>query len=113
MSAGAAGGWQAPACDTSAAGQGQPGGFSGGGGGCGGMPQPQQPHAPILCETGREGFVECAISDGTSYACPRCGDVVLASRRAQHEAFWCSAGGAGGGDGEGGGAGAEADMEEG
>ncbi|KXZ50969.1 hypothetical protein GPECTOR_14g212 [Gonium pectorale] len=49
---------------------------------------PQQ-HAPILSETGREGFMQCALDDGSSFLCPRCGGVVLAARRQQHEAFWC------------------------
>ncbi|GIL44873.1 hypothetical protein Vafri_2329 [Volvox africanus] len=52
--------------------------------------------APILNETGREGFMECALQDGSSYVCSRCQGVVLLSRRQQHEQYWCQGpGGAG------------------
>ncbi|GLC39208.1 hypothetical protein PLESTM_000864000 [Pleodorina starrii] len=62
-----------------------------------------QPQAPILSETGREGFMECALQDGSSYVCGRCRGVVLIHRRQQHETFWCQ-GTAGAGRGGGGGA---------
>ncbi|GLC50549.1 hypothetical protein PLESTB_000392100 [Pleodorina starrii] len=65
-----------------------------------------QPQTPILSETGREGFMECALQDGSSYVCGRCRGVVLIHRRQQHEAFWCQ-GAAGAGRGGGGGGGAE------
>ncbi len=50
--------------------------------------------------------MQCALDDGSSYACPRCGGVVLASRRQQHDAYWCprGAGGAAAGRGQGQGA---------
>ncbi|GLI64938.1 hypothetical protein VaNZ11_008339 [Volvox africanus] len=52
--------------------------------------------APILSETGREGFMGCALQDGSSYVCSRCQGVVLLSRRLQHEQIWCQGpGGAG------------------
>ena len=60
------------------------------------MQQAQQQescHAPpILGETGREGLSQCAMADGSSFVCGRCGGVVSKSRRQQHEMFWCSSG---------------------
>ncbi|EFJ49166.1 hypothetical protein VOLCADRAFT_120774 [Volvox carteri f. nagariensis] len=56
----------------------------------------QQRQAPILSETGREGFMECALQDGSSYVCARCRGVVLVHRRQQHEQYWCPRSGAGG-----------------
>ncbi|GIL76195.1 hypothetical protein Vretimale_5808 [Volvox reticuliferus] len=49
--------------------------------------------APILSETGREGFMECALQDGSSYLCSRCQGVVLISRRQQHDQYWCQGSG--------------------
>jgi hypothetical protein len=46
-------------------------------------------HSPLSCFPYRQ--------DGSSYVCGCCGGVVMVSRRAQHEALWCS--GAAGGDG--------------
>ncbi|GFR48488.1 hypothetical protein Agub_g10385, partial [Astrephomene gubernaculifera] len=76
-----------------------------------GQQQQQQQHAPILSETGREGFMCCALEDGSSYECPACRGVVLLTRRQQHERFWCQGRSAAGGglreeEGE------EADMGE-
>ncbi|PNH12409.1 hypothetical protein TSOC_000636 [Tetrabaena socialis] len=46
-------------------------------------------------DTGREGFLECALQDGSSFVCGRCGGVVLTARRAQHAQFWCQQGAGG------------------
>lgn len=45
--------------------------------------------APILTETGREGFTDCALADGSHFLCSRCGGVVSVARRQQHVDFWC------------------------
>ena len=57
----------------------------GGGGGEASLP----PGAPILMETGREDITSCALADGSSFVCERCGGVVPVARRLQHERFWC------------------------
>mmetsp|Transcript_19274 Transcript_19274/g.53752 ORF Transcript_19274/g.53752 Transcript_19274/m.53752 type:complete len:180 (-) Transcript_19274:258-797(-) len=51
--------------------------------------QDQATVKPILAETGRQGITTCAVSDGSSYVCRRCGGVVPMLRQAQHEQFWC------------------------
>lgn len=59
--------------------------------------------------------MQCALDDGSSYACPRCGGVVLLTRRQQHEAFWCQGArrGAAAGQGQGWGAGGAAAAAQG
>ena len=40
-------------------------------------------------ESGREGISQCALDDGSSYVCARCGGVVSQGRRQQHDRYWC------------------------
>ncbi len=44
---------------------------------------------PRLQESGREGITACALADGSSVACGRCGGVVSAARW-QHHSTWCT-----------------------
>uniref|UniRef100_A0A061RXN9 C2HC zinc finger plants domain-containing protein n=1 Tax=Tetraselmis sp. GSL018 TaxID=582737 RepID=A0A061RXN9_9CHLO len=50
--------------------------------------------SPILAETGRAEIADMAMSDGSSYTCPRCGGIVPVVRRHQHEQWWCQLPGA-------------------
>ncbi len=44
---------------------------------------------PRVQESGREGITACALADGSSVACGRCGGVVSAARW-QHHSAWCT-----------------------
>mmetsp|Transcript_11523 Transcript_11523/g.20845 ORF Transcript_11523/g.20845 Transcript_11523/m.20845 type:complete len:168 (-) Transcript_11523:260-763(-) len=44
---------------------------------------------PILAETGRQDITQCAINDGSSYLCARCGGLVARGRQQHHEEYWC------------------------
>ena len=44
-------------------------------------------------ESGREGITDAALSDGSSYVCPRCGGVVSRSREQSHNEHWCGGSG--------------------
>eukprot|EP00195_Chlamydomonas_chlamydogama_P015260 CAMPEP_0202892920 /NCGR_PEP_ID=MMETSP1392-20130828/2590_1 /ASSEMBLY_ACC=CAM_ASM_000868 /TAXON_ID=225041 /ORGANISM="Chlamydomonas chlamydogama, Strain SAG 11-48b" /LENGTH=333 /DNA_ID=CAMNT_0049577055 /DNA_START=60 /DNA_END=1061 /DNA_ORIENTATION=- len=46
---------------------------------------------PLNPVSDRDQLAECAVRDGSSYVCHRCGGVVLLARRQQHEELWCHA----------------------
>ena len=43
----------------------------------------------MLEEAGREGVVEAAASDGSSFVCAKCGGLVAMRRKEAHDLYWC------------------------